>query len=116
MCKQADSSTAKIIANELTVSNLSPIPIDLPQVLVLEDILPCTTVNSHVFPPLLLQFLEELCPDAVLFIIREILIVYHGMDPTYESVVKLADPISGQEEDSAVVFDDTKEYCEAVSY
>lgn len=38
------------------------------------------------------------------------------MDPIDESIVELADPVSGQEKNSAVVFDDTKEHCAYVSF
>lgn len=32
------------------------------------------------------------------------------MDPTDESIIKLADPVRGQEKNTAIIFDDAKEY------
>lgn len=81
------------VAEELTIPNLPPVPFDFSQVFTLINIIPCAIFNPDVPPSFLLEFREELSPNTVLFMFREILIVYHSVNSTYESVIKLANSI-----------------------
>jgi hypothetical protein len=93
---------------KLTISNLSPVPLQRPHLLGL-NVVSRRLHDAHSRLPLVLQLLEEDVPKLVPLLILEVGIVDLYVNTRHEGLVERADSVGRDEQDSLVVFQSAEE-------
>src|SRR5262249_51425935 len=97
----------------LTISNLSPIPLQGPHLLGLDVILG-RLHDAHRRLPIFLQLLEECVPDPVALLVLEVGVVDLHVDARHEGLVKGSDAVGREKQDALIIFQRAKETSDEV--